>query len=581
MEKEEIKDRLVISMAVYNQVQMTVQTVELIRRHTQGHYELVLWDNGSRPEVQTYFHDLCSKDIRIKYLRSETNLGFIEPHNQIFDQNKDRCEYFCVLNNDVVIHERGWNLKMIEALKTNDKLAQVGNIQRFGVFNDQLMGVPGKHGPGFKPDYIEGSCFIVKTKIIRDNFPSLFDNKYLKFAYWEDSDLSLRLKSLGLEIAEVNVGVKHIGMQTLRNEKLPVDSPKYIRENHRVFRDRWEIFVKQNRKMRILVTRKSAQGDVLLMEPVLRELSYKYPSSMIYLNTKCPWMIENSGLPIIPITDSFAGIFDKTIDLDLAYENRPLMHIVDACAEQAGVVLTNRIPVYDPTIRWVPSDSKTILVNSDSCANKLWKSRIWDHNKWREVFLRLRANNYEIIEIGISKYLGVGRYALNMPLRELAKLMSASAVYLGPDNMLMHLAQGVGLPVIAFFGCICPNYRITDWTKAKAIWLDQDVLECAGCHHLRSAPRTHTECDKDRIHCIERITVDMVLDVFYNKKFGKVTKPAKQVQYEVVEETSQVEGMVLSQAETDLKILVEAMMIRQNPKRFMKAREIAGRKFIG
>jgi len=72
---------------------------------------------------------------------------------------------------------------------------------------------------------------------------------------------------------------------------------------------------------------------------------------------------------------------------------------------------------------------------------------------------------------------------------------------------------------------VCPNYRITDWTKAKVVWLDQDHLDCAGCGQLRKHPRLYTGCDREEIYCMKGITEKMVLEKFFDGNFGEITKP--------------------------------------------------------
>ena len=82
----------------------------------------------------------------------------------------------------------------------------------------------------------------------------------------------------------------------------------------------------------------------------------------------------------------------------------------------------------------------------------------------------------------------------------------------------MHIAQSVGTPSVIVFGCTCPNYRVHDWTKLKAVWLDQKELECAGCHHWKSAPRYHTNCDRKSILCLEGIKVNDVINAIHRKR---------------------------------------------------------------
>jgi ADP-heptose:LPS heptosyltransferase len=82
------------------------------------------------------------------------------------------------------------------------------------------------------------------------------------------------------------------------------------------------------------------------------------------------------------------------------------------------------------------------------------------------------------------------------------------------DGGLMHFAQSIGTPVFIVFGCTSPKYRIHDWGKATCVHLTETELNCSGCHHKRPYPRTFTECDKDKVYCLENIGVDRLIKTY-------------------------------------------------------------------
>ena len=356
-----------------------------------------------------------------------------------------------------------------------------------------------------------------------DFLPTLFDEKYLRHIYFEDSDLCLRLKNRDLQIGELDIDCEHKHSSTMDNEKIRIDARGALLDNQRIMQDRWTIPRKENRPIKILVKRKFALGDILCCGPILRELSYKYPASEITMQADIIDPLAYCGLPIklIPTTTPLNDKdFDRVIDLWLAYENRPLMHMIDAYAQEARVVLTDKVPRYDPNLKWNGKKNFRILVSAEGS----WASRTLDINKWRNIIKEISLDGDEIIEIGNNTFLGVGenrcgQYRGADGIHKLAELMCDSGILLCMDGFLMHLAQSVGLPVMAIFGCIYPGYRIHDWSKAKVIWLDQSVIPCAGCHHLRPSPRTFTQCEGG-IDCLTKITEQQILDCYYNQDFG-------------------------------------------------------------
>ena len=507
----------VLSVLCYNQLDKTKLCVESILKFTGGNFRLHIWDNASRRDTYQYLDSLKDRDCRIVITHSPRNVGFILAHNCVFERYRYSCEYFVCLNNDLVIKEPDWNLRMADTLEQHGWSA-VGAKQKF-MFNNKFAGITRLSS---RLDYVDGSLLMVKCHDL--NFlPTLFDEKYLKHIYYEDGDLSLRLKNAGLEIGEVDVAVEHEVASTTSREKIWIDLEAAQLNNQAVMCDRWSIPRFEGRPLKILVNRPYALGDVLCIEPILRELLYKYPASEITVRTLVPEVLKYNGLPLkFNYNSEGAFLWDKVIDLTLAYESRPHMHLVDAYAAKAGVVLSDKVPRFSPDIVWPGEKTFRVLV----CADASWPSRSWDKQKWIEVASEIKANGNDVIEIGRQgSGLGVGenlvgKFQYPGGLRDLAKLMTTADIFLGIDGFLMHLAQAVGLPVLVLFGCVYPGYRIHDWSKAKVVWLTQEQIPCAGCHHFRDAPSTYCQCPGDN-DCMKNITVDMVLDSFFNRDFGE------------------------------------------------------------
>ena len=118
----------------------------------------------------------------------------------------------------MLIYDDDW-LDQLHHPFENPKMAQVG-----------LKGTPcwldwngmghrleefGALGKLTRADYVETSCMMGRTDAVRE-CGELFDPAY-RFAYCEDSDLSLRLRSRGHEIAHIPLHVEHIGGVTLQD----------------------------------------------------------------------------------------------------------------------------------------------------------------------------------------------------------------------------------------------------------------------------------------------------------------------------------------------------------------------------
>jgi len=507
--------QLIISLLVYNQLDVTKKCIQSILENSTSDYQLIISDNASRKDTQDYLSKL--KDKRIKYVRNKENLGFIKAHNNIFNQTQ--AKYFCVLNNDLIIKTKGWDNQLINLLESNQGLAQIGNKQEFGYIGDEGKGQPRKGNP---IDYIEGSCFIVNRDYV-NNVGGLFEEKYMTFAFCEDADLSLRLRSAGYKIAECqDINILHFHHQSFKHEKVEIDFKKHEQENNYFLRTRWKKYLKTRKfePMKILIDRQGAIGDTLLVEPVIRGLKEKYPQCQIFVNTVCPQPFLNNPY----ITEYGKSLkhklqYDLMIDLNMAYEKRPELHVIDAYCKTANITLTpeEKIPRYYGFDKSTVQKAKNTLV---VCSDNTWKNRMISLATWKKFIQYLKnEKKYYIVEVGINpeNYLGVGLNLIGkIPFNETVKVIYQAEMFLSWDSGLMHFAQAMETPIFAFFGCINPQYRIHDWDKATVVWLND--LECAGCHHKLPAPRTFTECNKDKIYCCENITIDLLIDKFEHRK---------------------------------------------------------------
>lgn len=272
--------------------------------------------------------------------------------------------------------------------------------------------------------------------------------------------------------------------------------------------------------MNIKIIRGAAIGDVLCTEPIIRKLTsmgHRIHFSTVYPET----LIYNKYL--ISINEKVVA--DRVINMNLSYERKPMIHMIDAYTEIVRKVIPEfflevkeRVPVYNEKFVWKKSNKNVVTVNSEGS----WPSRTYDDARWKQFIRFLKDNGNHIIEIGCdpTKYLGIGdNFYGKLKLSETVELMLESDMYIGMDGGLMHFAQSIGLPMFIIFGCTCPIYRIHNWDIAKVLWKNCDELDCAGCHHRRIGPRRETICFRDEISCLN-FSMERVIGTFLNAPFG-------------------------------------------------------------
>jgi ADP-heptose:LPS heptosyltransferase len=129
----------------------------------------------------------------------------------------------------------------------------------------------------------------------------------------------------------------------------------------------------------------------------------------------------------------------------------------------------------------------------------------WPEANWLELIQNLKAN-FSTIQLGDDKeptFEGVHRYAGKLSMRESAAIISKANYFIGPDSLLMHVANGVDIPSTIIFGGSRPvncfgysdNINLSSSTECSPCWIHKG----------------YEECQNDLI-CMNEISVAFVLD---------------------------------------------------------------------
>ena len=108
-----------IVIPVFNALQYLKMCVDSIRNHTSD-YELIIVDNGSKPECVEYI-----KSIGCKTVLNHKNLGPGAAFNQGIRISDG--EYVCLLNSDVKV-TAGWLTPLVATLQSDPQIGIVGPL---------------------------------------------------------------------------------------------------------------------------------------------------------------------------------------------------------------------------------------------------------------------------------------------------------------------------------------------------------------------------------------------------------------------------------------------------------------------
>jgi len=241
-----------IVMPVCNMLGFTKLCIDYIRKNTIVPYELVIVDNGSTDGTQEYFKEL-SKELEVRYLRNEINLGPIIAINQGIKASK--YEYICQIHNDVVIFEKGWLKKIVSIMEGDPTIGIVCLAGRQYIRKDSSCDEDSlKHNllsVGLNPPMknvvediavIDGLCFVFPKKLIKEI--GLLDETYGMMHFY-DMDFSLASLKAGYRNVAVNVLAFHVGNggTTRRSDyykSLVPDDLRLYNKNSKIFKRKWK-----------------------------------------------------------------------------------------------------------------------------------------------------------------------------------------------------------------------------------------------------------------------------------------------------------------------------------------------------
>jgi heptosyltransferase-2 len=168
----------------------------------------------------------------------------------------------------------------------------------------------------------------------------------------------------------------------------------------------------------------------------------------------------------------------------------PEFHLGNGARERVGAWLAERR---------LGDAALAALAPGAAHATKRWPAR-----HWIELTGRLRAAGLEPVVVGGPGDRGVAQQvpapsaAGELSLQETGALLARARVVVSGDTGVMHMATGVGTPVVALFGPTVGRFGFLPY-RARATVMERD-LSCRPCSAMGSA-----RCPKGHHRCLEEI----------------------------------------------------------------------------
>lgn len=277
-------------------------------------------------------------------------------------------------------------------------------------------------------------------------------------------------------------------------------------------------------KLRYLLIRDGAMGDVLMLTPVVRALHDAHAGDIsIDVATHARAVFENN--PYVNDVMSPKQLahavrtYDVVVDLNGMYERMPNTHPVNAYAK--AVV---GVGDFNKKLELYPSQSDRLKI--DDVVKKIgapfivvhqfshdWPNRTIAPAIWTQAIDAITASgNLKVIYVGTAQDLAPVRdvqhedHRARYTLQQLSLLISCSQGFIGGDSGPSHVAATTDVPIAVFYTCAHHEARMPLRQDGKFMPIFP-ALDCYGCLTRRSIPRLGYFCERGDNVCVEMIGI--------------------------------------------------------------------------
>jgi len=222
---------LSIIIPVFNNCQFTKACLSDLSK-LEIDKEIIIVDNNSSDDT----FNIVSQFEDVIYLKNNINEGFSKANNKGY---KESCgEYVLFLNNDIKVLDRikDWPQLLIDSCDNGVVGTQSGLIDSKYKFVKE-----GKFDPNIKGGYLSGWCVLAKRStwdsLVLDEQIGPWNSLY--YLYYEDNDLSFRVKKAKLPLKIIDVPVHHYSRVTGKKFNMF----HHLNKSKRIFKKIWKNIV--------------------------------------------------------------------------------------------------------------------------------------------------------------------------------------------------------------------------------------------------------------------------------------------------------------------------------------------------
>lgn len=269
-------------------------------------------------------------------------------------------------------------------------------------------------------------------------------------------------------------------------------------------------FLNKSKRWLTVIDRLGAPGDALITANVIRCIKNKYPQLRINCITPHPELIRfDPSIDSLNCKENFYS-FDSTY-WELIARKEKKENIIAHNLGRIGIddhEYRAKFYLSEEEIEWakqlMEEFPKPVIA---ICTRSKETVKNWPLNHWIELIDSI-SPDFSIIQLGDHKepiLENVTRFAGKHTIRESAALLSQANFFIGPDSLLMHIANGLNIKSIVLFGGSRPvgcfgyeeNINLATAPTCSPCWIHDG----------------HETCEY-KIKCMKNINQKQVLDAF-------------------------------------------------------------------
>lgn len=242
-----------------------------------------------------------------------------------------------------------------------------------------------------------------------------------------------------------------------------------------------------------VIDRLGAPGDALITANVIRGIKQQFPNVRINCITPNPDLIRfDPNIESINMKETFYS-FDSTY-WELIVKKERKLNVVEHSLARLKIYNCNyKASFYlsSDEILWAKNKMENLGFTKPIlaiCSKSKEVVKNWPESFWQELIEKL-TGTFSIIHLGDQtepKFNFVDRFAGHCSMRESAALLSKVDFFVGPDSLLMHLANGLNIPSVIIFGGSRPircfgykeNINLGSSPTCSPCWIHQGYEEC-------------------------------------------------------------------------------------------------------